>query len=727
MNLSLLIDRLPRLLGRRWRLMPAALVIAAALVFSACDLVGGDEEDEQQQAQQQAEQQDTAAPAAAPTRPAATPPPADPGPEPPPSADGGGAGADAYSIVFPSIAYVSAGDAVATGLVTDTGLIVVDAQALYGATAANVLLSNGESFEAVPLIGVDQLTGLAFLGPLDIAVVRLLPGARLADGENIGRGSDVYAIGYDFTDAPGDHPSVLPGVLSGFDEWEAGERTLLRANVPPPGVGTGAVLVDARGAVIGLATVSISTYGWYVSAGDIARSLPPMPPAPTHLPDPESATTDHTLTVPWGQPAATLFLSDDATNEVVSLSISASVASSLHVFDAQGVEIESTDLIAGSTIITMSPNTVGPYRLAFVPQPPSADEPFDLDDDHGHEPDDDHGHEAMDDDHGHDMDDDHGHDMDDDHGHDMDDDHGHDDEAMDDELVEEMHDEDMHDHDMSEALPLEPVFEISASVPLMATFEADSRAPLHVNEAFIGTIHALDDVDAFVLRARAGDVFEISAESLQFIAELDVNATGAATIEPSLDAGPFDYNAKLTLTVIEDSIIDLSVSALDGWGTGAYVLLVNQVAGEPQEAAADAAPTRPSGDAMAMTMLPAPSPPPAVSLRGVGSDEGLQATLLGIGSEAKGDALIIDDLDGRFEITVSAIGVDGALGRLTVTNSIGDAVVEGSILVTCAGAGECLARAIFVASENAAGPWTAQLSADAPGISEWQIEAVLND
>ena len=59
---------------------------------------------------------------------------------------------------------------------------------------------------------------------------------------------------------------------------------------------------------------------------------------------------------------------------------------------------------------------------------------------------------------------------------------------------------------------------------------------------------------------------------------------------------------------------------------------------------------------------------------------------------------------------------------------IGDAVVvEGRVLVTCGGSGECLAQAVFVANEASAGQWTVELTADEPGISEWQIEVSRND
>ena len=280
---------------------------------------------------------------------------------------------------------------------------------------------------------------------------------------------------------------------------------------------------------------------------------------------------------------------------------------------------------------------------------------------------------------------------------------------------------------MSEELPAARTYEISSSAPLMSLAETDAMTPLQLNTPFIGTIDIAGDQDSFNLALRAGGVYEIVAESLLIDTVLIVEGGGLDAADDDAGGGPFGRDSALTLAPEQDSIIQLTVRDYAGADTGAYVLTVTQVAGEAPEQA-DAMAQESAAGAMAMSAdLPAPSPPPAVSLRGIGSEDGLQATLLGIGSQSVGNALVVEDADGAFEITVSVVGADGALGHLTVLSAADETVIEGRVPVTCASGGVCLAQAVFVANEGRPGQWTVELSADQPGISEWQIEVARND
>ena len=644
---------------RRGGLWVFALLVASALTLSACDLVGTDDEDEQDQQQQAVEQQaQQEAPASATpaARPAASPAESS-GPPPPPVARGGGEGELAYSILFPSVARVSAGGATATGLVISEGLVVVDGAALGGAATADVVLSNGEVLSGLQVLGQDPLTGIAYLGPVDSSTVRLLPAARLGDGENLRPGSSVYAIGYASGDAADALPSVFSGILSGVREWTPGQRSLLRTDISLPLESDGMVLVDASGTVIGVAPASIAGLGMYVSTGDLARSLRGEQMEAGDAAEPTVVTsTEHTLTVGEGQQSASLFLSDDQIDARVLLTVRTETAGSMQLVDGGGELQQEAALVSGSTIVALATETVGPYEIVISPGSPSA--------------------------------------------------------------MQEG------DDAASEAISEPAIYAVSSSVPLTSVVEAEaeSLASLTIDEPFIGRIDIAGDVDTFELQVFAGGVYQATVQSLLLDSFLAIEGAGIAAVDDDSGGGLFNLDSALTIEPTVDGVIRLTVTELSDTRSGSYLLTVSQISGpSAADAESEEAMVEEDGAMMAAT-LPAPGPPPTISLRGIGNDSGLQATLIGLGSQAVGNGLLVDDADGAFEIIVSVVGGHGALGRLTVTNSQGAVVVEGRVLVSCPSGDQCLAQAIFVGNESAGGPWIVELSADEPGISEWQIE-----
>ena len=652
MNVTMLTDRL-RLRGL-WLL---TLVIVGALIFSACDLIGDDAEQEQeqeQQAQQQEVEQETAAAAPAP-RPPAREPAEEPERAPPPQAQGGGEGAYAYSIVFPSLALVMVGDATATGLVISDGYVLVDERSLRGSRVASVMLSNGDILEDVAIVGRDQFTGLAYLGPLDSNLVRRLPGALLGDGEGISPGSSVFTVGYGADNQTGSLPSIYSGVLSGVDEWEPGQRTFLRTDARPdsPFSTVGMILIDSAGTVIGFAPAALVGLGWYVSTGDLARSLPPEEITATRAPDPESAATEHVVTVPFGHGSAQLVLGDEATGQSASLSISTETPAVFQLIDASGVVLQESRVIAGATIISLAPETVGPYTLLIMPQPdavpPSDDE-------------------------------------------------------------------------MSEAMPGDPTYRITSSAPLMAMSESDEFASIEINTPFVGTIDIPGDADTFNLAVRGGAVYEILAQSLLIDAVLLIEGGGLDAVDDDTGGGPFGRDSALTLTPDEDGIISLTIKDYAGDATGAYILTIRQIGGElPEEEAA-------MEEETAVSSATLPTPRGDVSVRGEITEDGLQPTLLGIGSELADDgSLIVQDNDGIFEIVVSIVGADQSTARIFVFDADGQTVVSGRVVANCGAAGPCLASAVFITPEDAPGPageWRVLMQPEGAGsgITEWQIE-----
>ncbi len=638
---------------RRRGLWLFALLIASALALSACDLVGTDDEDEQQQAQQQETPQQQAAAATPASRPAAQPPQQPSGPPPPPVARGGGQGELAYSIVFPSVARVSTGDAVATGLVITQGFVLIDGALLGGAASADVQLSNGDTLESLPVVGRDALTGLAYLGPVEASLIRLLPGARLGDGESVRPGSSVYAVGYGAFDNPDAPPAVFSGVISGFVEWEPGERTILRTDIALPGGSTGTVLVDAAGTVIGMAPASVAGGGLYISTGDLVRSLAADPLSDRMASAAVASATEHTLTLAEGQSLVSLFVGDQADVDQVLITVRTETASTLTLFDGIGELQQESNLVSGTTIVALQRGTVGPNEIVIAPVPAT---------------------------------------------------------------------DGMEADEAGEAMPEPASYEISANVPLMVLAEAEDMAVLTPDQPFLGSIDLPGDVDTFTLPVRAGAVYEVLLQSFLLDTYLMVEGAGIDAADDDSGGGLFQLDSALTIEPTLDGVVQVTVSDRLNSQSGSYLLTVTQVAGPSVDSAAEAAMEDDDDSMMMAATLPSPSPPPTISLRGIGGADGLQATLLGLGSQSVGNGLLVDDADGAFEIIVSVIGADSALGRLTVTNAQGVVVVEGRVLVSCPSGDQCLAQAIFVGNETGGGPWTVELSADEPGISEWQIE-----
>lgn len=627
----------------RWLLLFA---VAAAVVVSGCDLVGDDTDEQAQQEQSEATAEDQQQAEEAPTAPASTtaaPTPQPSGPPPPPQARGGGEGVTAYNIVFPSLALVMAGELTATGLVISDGFVAVDGQPLEGAETVDVALSNGDTLVSLPLAGRDALTGLAYYGPVESALIRLLPGARLGDGENLRPGSAVYAVGYLQSDTSSSIPSVYSGVLSGFEEWETGGRTMLRTDARPDGQSAGMVLLDGNGTVIGMAPLAMVARGRYVSTGDLARGRPPNAVTPGRSLGPETAANEHTFSLGPQQATAEVLLGDQATGQSVLLVVATTEPATLQMLDSNDDALHEVAIGAGSTILTLEPNTAGPYRLLVIR------------------------------------------------------------ESLEAETAE---------------------IQFRADVPLLGTSESEEQLLLSPEEPLLGNIDIAGDVDTFTLDLQAGATYEVRAESLLVDTVLRAVGGGIDATDDDSGGGPSGSDSVLVLMPESDGIAQLKVSDYAGSSTGTYVLSVVQTGGGETM---DDEPSEDAAMAMSTVMLPTPAAPPASSIRGIGTAEGLQATLIGVGSQAVANGLLIADADGSFEIIVSVVGVNGAGGRLTVVDSGGQLAVEGGLLVTCSTDADCLARTIFVANESGSGEWLVELTADEPGIREWQIEVFRRD
>lgn len=237
--------------GRR-AVLWLGLIAAAAVLASACDLLSTD--DEEDQAQEQAQTQSAPRQLVQQQSYVKT-------------------AAEVFDIVRPSIALVRTATGIATGLVTDQGMIVVGLTQLGGALAADVTLADGTYLEGVPRAGANPLADAAMLGPIERRLAQSLPGSPLGDGERLAVGAPIYALG--FAKSATIDPLFAGGLLAKRVQWTAGNLTLLGADVNLADDQAGAVLIDATAQVIGVASGPLAATGTFVSAIDLAAPARP--------------------------------------------------------------------------------------------------------------------------------------------------------------------------------------------------------------------------------------------------------------------------------------------------------------------------------------------------------------------------------------------------------------------------------------------------------------------
>jgi V8-like Glu-specific endopeptidase len=161
--------------------------------------------------------------------------------------------AEVFAQVAPSVAFVEVNDGSGSGFLIDGGYLITNAHVVWPHDKARVVFPDGSEHEDVPVRNWDLLADLAVLGPLDTKQ----PPLKLADGENLPIGTEVYLIGYpgEVEDLP--EPTLTRGVLSRRREWEAAKLTYLQSDATIMGGQSGGVLVSNAGEVIG-----ISGLGW---------------------------------------------------------------------------------------------------------------------------------------------------------------------------------------------------------------------------------------------------------------------------------------------------------------------------------------------------------------------------------------------------------------------------------------------------------------------------------
>ncbi len=178
--------------------------------------------------------------------PTATPvPTATPGPPSP---------SEIYEQIAPSVAFIDLGSATGSGILLDGNYVVTNAHVVWPYNEARIVFADGSEFVDVPVIGLDMMTDLAVLGPIDTD----LPPLPLTNGEGLEIGSDVYLVGF-----PGEvdlfpQPAITRGLISLLREWDSAELTYFQSDADIAGGQSGGAFVSAEGDVIGISGFGIT-------------------------------------------------------------------------------------------------------------------------------------------------------------------------------------------------------------------------------------------------------------------------------------------------------------------------------------------------------------------------------------------------------------------------------------------------------------------------------------
>lgn len=256
---SITISKLPNLKDAFMRYRFIALVIITVLLAAACS---------------NPEPTPTPEPAATSTPiPTSTPVPT-PTPTPSPPTPG-----EIYQQVAPSIAFIDTIAATGSGILLDGNFVVTNAHVVWPYNEARIVFMDGSEFEDVPVIGIDWMTDLAVLGPIETELAPL----PLTDGEQLAIGDDVYLVGF-----PGEvdafpQPALTRGLISVFREWDSAEITYFQSDADIAGGQSGGAFVSAEGDVIG-----ISGFGFTEADFALVASTKDLEPYITQLIDGEN-------------------------------------------------------------------------------------------------------------------------------------------------------------------------------------------------------------------------------------------------------------------------------------------------------------------------------------------------------------------------------------------------------------------------------------------------------
>ena len=169
--------------------------------------------------------------------------------------------AEVYEMVSPSVPLIETSFGTGSGMLIEGGYVVTNHHVVWPEEAVWVVFPDGTEFEGVPVLAFDYIADLAVLGPVAHDAAPL----RLAGGEDMAPGSELFLIGYpaEYEEYP--DPTITQGILSRVRQWDTYDLTLLQTDAAISGGQSGGALVNDRGEVVGISTWGFSEAGFGVA------------------------------------------------------------------------------------------------------------------------------------------------------------------------------------------------------------------------------------------------------------------------------------------------------------------------------------------------------------------------------------------------------------------------------------------------------------------------------
>ncbi len=273
--------------------------------------------------------------------------------------------AEVYARVAPSIVFIETPAGTGSGVLIEGGFIVTNRHVVWPYESVWVTFPDGAWYEDVPVIGWDALSDLAVLGPVETPVAP----SELADGEDLTPGSELYLIGYPAEVEAYPEPTISRGILSRYREWEWFGMTYFQADATIAGGQSGGALVNDRGQVVGISTLSFSEAG-YALATSIADDLviidelilwgwDTADPSRRRLPTGEGAFAQ-TVTLPNRWTAATFVLDGEA-GRVLQVQLDGPGDGAFTVVGPAGLVFEADEGVTGTEYLELEMSVDGPH------------------------------------------------------------------------------------------------------------------------------------------------------------------------------------------------------------------------------------------------------------------------------------------------------------------------------------------------------------------------------